>query len=70
VKVQGSASRPLKAERLISHTTGQSRMHMGHMPLIVLVSFSRVYVPTVDFPFSYEPFLCVLSLICPFLRFH
>jgi hypothetical protein len=37
-------------------------MQMGHMPLIVLVSFSRVLVPTVDFPFRYEPFLCTLSL--------
>jgi hypothetical protein len=32
------------------------------MPLIVLVSFTRVFVPTVDFPFRYEPFLCTLSL--------
>jgi hypothetical protein len=32
------------------------------MPLIVFVSFTRVFVPTVDFPFRYEPFLCTLSL--------
>ena len=37
-------------------------MQMGHMPLIVLVSFTRVLVPTVDFPFKYELFFCTLSL--------
>ena len=36
---------------------------MGHIPLMVLVSLTRVVVPTVDFPFRYELFFCTRSLI-------
>jgi hypothetical protein len=36
---------------------------MGHIPLMVLVSLTRVVVPTVDFPFKYELFFCTRSLI-------
>ena len=36
---------------------------MGHIPLMALVSLTRVVVPTVDFPFRYELFLCTRSLI-------
>jgi len=42
---------------------GQSRMHMGHIPLVGLVSLTRVVVPVVDFPFKYALFLCTRSLI-------
>jgi hypothetical protein len=35
---------------------------------MVLVSLTRVVVPTVDFPFKYELFLCTLSLIFSFFQ--
>jgi hypothetical protein len=35
----------------------------------VLVSLTRVFVPTVDLPFRYELFLCTRSLIFYFSKF-
>ena len=46
-----SASRPRKVERLISQSIGQSRMQIGHIPLVGLTSFTLVFVPQVDLPF-------------------
>ena len=57
------ASLPLKADMLISHRNGQSRMQMGHMPLDGLVSLTLVCVPQVDLPLRYDEFACTLSVI-------
>ena len=46
-----NASRPLKADRLISHRVGQFLMQIGHMPLVQLASLTLSEVPVVDFAF-------------------
>ena len=50
-------SLPRKVDKPISQRKGQSRMHMGHIPLVGLRSFTRVIVPVVDLLFRYEEFL-------------
>ena len=64
------ASLPLKADRLISHRMGQSRMHRGHMPLVGEVSLTLVVVPLVDLPLRYALLWVTLSLIVCFSPSH
>jgi len=37
-------------------------MHIGHIPLVGLVSLTRVWVPVVDLAFRYEELGCTRSV--------